>query len=1169
VSNYVLGDRQLSEYWFLKNRKHKRVLSRAIQTQRASHYHDHGDKVNPTEQIARSASTPKTSFSATLRDRLHVKGTGASSARRAAHASLLALGLLVAATTPALALEVHTYHASFGSEGAGNGQFKAPAGVAVSEVGASSGNVYVVDRGNNRVQVFNSEGTYLSQFNGSGLLPGEGKAAGSGGLPGEIPTGTFSSPQWVAVDNSTNPLDPSVGDVYVTDNAHSVIDKFSAAGTYLGQITTRTGGSPLENVFGVAVDAEGEVWVYEESGEIDNYGNLSPNEFLASRNSPFGTSPGFAVDSEDNLYVNRGSELIGKINSTGEPLIEELGSEQTTAAAVDTANNNVYVDNVSSIGAFSPAGALDERFGAGHLTGGTGVAVNASSKTVYAADGSADAVRVFNGLVVAAVIEGESISNIGATAATVSARINPGGLPTTYRVEYGPTIAYGSATPEVSVGGGSQAAGVQVQLSGLQAGSTYHARITASNELGTEPGGDLTFTTAASGTSASTLPDNRVYELVSPPDNNQVYVPFVDIPDGAPLTVLYTGRPSRASADGNAVAYVAEPPASGGSGSQGAGEGESYQAARTPQGWTASDIIPPGATLITQYAAFSSDLSVGVLEGLKTAGAAPCNELFARKDGLLQAFFTEQLSGASCGDNSNEPSFDGASADYSHLLYENQAALVPGAEEAGFEQYNLYDSVSGRLALVNVLPDGKPAPNATFGGPVSAGSQAAGFTNAISSDGSRIFWTDLNTGRLYLRINGTVTVPVSAGAAPSEFWTATLDGRYAFYTEGEGSTSRLWRFAVDRFEESTKPEAQALMEAREELTGEGAGVLGVIGVNETGQDGAYVYFVAEEILAPNSNSTGDTAIKGAPNLYVRDSAGTTFIATLALADNHISQHQAVTGDWQHNLGHRASEVTPDGHSVGFVSSARLTGFDSRGVNEVYVYDSASGQLACASCNPSGSAPVSGALVPATFANNSHGGGAYLARWLSDDGSRVFFDTQEPLLPQVTDGQSNVYEWERQGKGSCAHSPGCVYLLSGGGSPDGSYLVDAGANGNDVFFASRERLNPQARNEAMKLYDARVDGGFPENSTACTGTGCQGVPPAPPAFATPASVTFNGAGNFQAPTPETTKKKTAAQVRAEKLSKALRACRKKPKRKRAACNRQAKRQYAPVKKKGQR
>jgi hypothetical protein len=52
---------------------------------------------------------------------------------------------------------------------------------------------------------------------------------------------------------------------------------------------------------------------------------------------------------------------------------------------------------------------------------------------------------------------------------------------------------------------------------------------------------------------------------------------------------------------------------------------------------------------------------------------------------------------------------------------------------------------------------------------------------------------------------------------------------------------------------------------------------------------------------------------------------------------------------------------------------------------------------------------------------------------------VFFDTYEALVSQDTNGQADVYEWEREGAGSCpaGSADGCVYLLSGGTSDDGS------------------------------------------------------------------------------------------------------------------------------------
>ena len=246
------------------------------------HIHEKGTTVKPRERNANLASTPKAGLVATLCGLLHVKGIdapkigqgGGAPLRRRAFAGLSVLATTLAtlglATAAAVAEEVHIYSSSFGSEGSGPGQFMQPAGVAVNDSTSltepGGGDVYVVDKGNNRVERFSSVGAYIGQFNGSGTVevePGKvevGKAA---------PTGAFSNPEWIAVDNDV--LSPSHGDVYVTDNAHKVIDKFSETGTYLGQLTGSCekneesppcSGSrfiPFEELDGIAVDLAGEL----------------------------------------------------------------------------------------------------------------------------------------------------------------------------------------------------------------------------------------------------------------------------------------------------------------------------------------------------------------------------------------------------------------------------------------------------------------------------------------------------------------------------------------------------------------------------------------------------------------------------------------------------------------------------------------------------------------------------------------------------------------------------------------------------------------------------------------------------------------------------------------------------------------------------------------------
>jgi hypothetical protein len=189
--------------------------------------------------------------------------------------------------------------------------------------------------------------------------------------------------------------------------------------------------------------------------------------------------------------------------------------------------------------------------------------------------------------------------------------------------------------------------------------------------------------------------------------------------------------------------------------------------------------------------------------------------------------------------------------------------------------------------------------------------------------------------------------------------------------------------------------------------------------------------------------------------------------------------------------------------------------------------------------------------------------------MSEGGDRVFFDSAVPLVPQDTNGKQDVYEWEREGTGSCTAGSGanggCVYLLSGGMSNQDSWFIGAGASGDDAFIVTRAQLVPQDRNEAFDLYDARVGGVEPVGEPACTGTGCQGVPAAAPTFATPPSVTYNGVGNFPPPAPTThVKTKAKPLSRAQKLAGALKTCRRKPKgHKRAVCEAQARKRYGPL------
>jgi hypothetical protein len=206
-----------------------------------------------------------------------------------------------------------------------------------------------------------------------------------------------------------------------------------------------------------------------------------------------------------------------------------------------------------------------------------------------------------------------------------------------------------------------------------------------------------------------------------------------------------------------------------------------------------------------------------------------------------------------------------------------------------------------------------------------------------------------------------------------------------------------------------------------------------------------------------------------------------------------------------------------------------------------VYQAGEKRLHCASCSPTGEPPVGSAetweeeypvSVPrgGSPAALSDGSPAFAPRWINEAGTEIFFNTNQPLVPADTNRHQDVYEWESEGSGACTQRAGCVTPLSDVEVPHAGVLIEAGASGQDVFFTQRASLTPKAVGETVKLYDARAGGGFPVTELSCTGTGCQGVPPAPPIFATPASVTFDGVGNFE-PSPQVVQPKAKPKPRA--------------------------------------
>ena len=87
-------------------------------------------------------------------------------------------------------------------------------------------------------------------------------------------------------------------------------------------------------------------------------------------------------------------------------------------------------------------------------------------------------------------------SKITFSGARVTGTVNPRGTATSYSFQYGPTKAYGAATPDVAVGSGSANKAAQADVGGLAPTTVYHYRVVAKSTAGTIPGADRTFKTA-------------------------------------------------------------------------------------------------------------------------------------------------------------------------------------------------------------------------------------------------------------------------------------------------------------------------------------------------------------------------------------------------------------------------------------------------------------------------------------------------------------------------------------------------------------------------------------------------------------------------------------------------------------------------------------------------
>jgi hypothetical protein len=359
---------------------------------------------------------------------------------------------------------------------------------------------------------------------------------------------------------------------------------------------------------------------------------------------------------------------------------------------------------------------------------------------------------------------------------------------------------------------------------------------------------------------------------------------------------------------------------------------------------------------------------------------------------------------------------------------------------------------------------------------------------------------------IHARINGsesdahTVAIsepePVDCGecklAEPrdAEYQGASSDGSTVFFTTEQHLLSTTTETGPDLYEYDFRaPEGGRVTRIS---AGDPAGAR-VQHVLRVSNDGSHVYFTAQGVLTSTGNAFGRHAEGGSENIYVYERDATYprgYIAFIGVGNVPVAQ------------------TTPDGRFLVFQSAADLTPDEGEQAEaaQVFEYDATTAQLTRVSrgesgYNNDGNSNAYAATIPRQQFPTSDPIAKLNGVAVSDDGASVFFTTADALTPQTQDGTMNVYEYREGHVALISDGHDRVEVDEG----PAVNLLGTDGSGEDVFFETADPLVPQDSDTQLDIYDARIAGGFPAPapSPSCSSDSCQGAlsgglqPSAPP------------------------------------------------------------------------
>lgn len=1033
----------------------------------------------------------------------------------------------------------------------GEGELSAARAIAVDQ---SSHAVYVLDAGSNRIDRYTRSGATPPTY----TLDKAFKTPAQGGAAGEI--GSFES---------SLAIDPTSGDLLVADQGNQRVSRYKPNGEFLSSFDgSDMPGGAFTSLQGITVDPSGNV--YAVDGPFSAYYLTSSGAARVERFNPAGEAQAALGGG-----VLEEARFLAYDALRGDLVVLAGGGQEAPPFVVYT----FHGDSLSAQFSDPEGGMYSGARGLAVDGGATGRLYTATTTvSIFGIRG----VQVFDASTFPTL---DPPSGITLHGAHFSGEITPGSVPSTAHFEYSTDQLHwtiGPKLPPLSAPGS-----VSENVTGLLAHQKYYVRlVSASDDVTTSL--VETFTTPTGAPEVVTLPASEVSatraSLPGTINANGLLTSYhveygtsEAYGSAAPVGFEDIVGQLRVPSTVNVVVEGLEP-----------GTTYHYRVVATNSAGTTygpdqvlatdttdgslrgfEEVTPPvkgGAQLSDavgfRVSADGSEITIGTL-GLfdpLAAEAAPLNSTYFAERGEA-GWNIRSLDVPFTAYTTRLRSIFGVSPDLTRLVTLSDEALTPGAV-AGKTNIYLEDLRTGQLSLAAVFP------------------HYLELAMSLSSFSPVQFFGDHDWSHLYATSPDSLTADeyeeVQDGVYELKDGISTLMTLHGAGGEAIGGVGNVSLSPDDRYfayagmGDEAKPGKGMFMRQGSEVTAlsvserpgdpstpQGARTF------EWAADGSAVIFQDDD---PSGLPLTADAPEGVHNIYryvLNAEAGHhlqyvgngELFATAGETVLYKRGSEVQLFAWREGQTHvlseslpfeeeeRATLISPDGRYVEVVTSARLTPDAPTSVREVYLFDLDANDVRCVSCTGLADAgPASAGFLDSPAAPTDEG--------------EVFFQTATGLVSSDSNGESDVY----------AYKAGRVHLISRG--TPGTYALLAGASpsGHDVFLDTNDQLVAQDRDVAADIYDARIGGGIaaqnPDPRGECSGNACRGVTSTSPPPALLGSESLESTGNVSSSA--ASKPAVRSLTRAQKLSRALKACRiKREERKRASCEREARKRYGPV------